>query len=390
MHSIKNQDRSSENFHDPMESIGFYTLEDARAAAVSLHTPLWRCELILTDVCNFTCPYCRGMEEGNKGHLTWDEAKFVIDMWAANGLRNLRLSGGEPTLWKGAYVDESGQKKHRGLIDLVAYAKNQGIQRIAISTNGSVSTAYYQKLVAAGVNDFSISLDACCAEVGDQMAGGVKGAWERVIQNIKVLSQLTYVTVGVVFTEDNVKDFHEVVRFASEDLGVDDIRILSSSQWNEVFREVRIDPKLQQAHPILNYRMQNYNAGRHVRGLHSTDNPTCPLMLDDMAILKGKHYPCIIYMREQGTPVGIVDINLEPAEAIKKIRRERENWIQTHNTHLDPICQKNCLDVCVDYNNRVRDLNPIGAQLESRLPLKKNQGLAQRQLQSIAVKVVKN
>jgi len=113
-------------------------------------------------------------------------------------------------------------------------------------------------------------------------------------------------------------------------------------------------------------------------------------MLDDMAILKGKHYPCIIYMREQGTPVGIVDINLEPAEAIKKIRRERENWIQTHNTHLDPICQKNCLDVCVDYNNRVRDLNPIGAQLESRLPLKKNQGLAQRQLQSIAVKVVKN
>ncbi|KKM04955.1 hypothetical protein LCGC14_1758930, partial [marine sediment metagenome] len=24
-------------------------------------------------------------------------------------------------------------------------------------------------------------------------------------------------------------------------------------------------------------------------------------------------------------------------------------------THLNPICRKNCLDVCIDYNNKVRD-----------------------------------
>lgn len=349
--------RSSANFKDPMESIGFYTLEDHRAANSSTESPLWRCELILTDVCNFTCPYCRGMEPENKGHLTWEEAKFVVDMWASHGLKNIRFSGGEPTLWKGKTTDDQGNTINKGLIDIVAHAKASGIERIAISTNGSVASNYYLKLVEAGVNDFSVSLDACCAEVGDEMAGGVKGAWQKVVENIKMLSKLTYVTVGVVFTESNVTDFKEVVRYASEELGVADIRILSSAQWNEVFRDIRIDPDIQEKHPILNYRMQNYNSGRHVRGLQEHDHTACPMMLDDMAILKGKHYPCIIYMREQGQAVGEIDYTLSPKEAVEKIRLERLEWVKANHTHSNPICKKNCLDVCIDYNNRVKSLN---------------------------------
>ena len=30
----------------------------------------------------------------------------------------------------------------------------------------------YDGLLAAGVNDFSVSLDACCASIGDRMTGG--------------------------------------------------------------------------------------------------------------------------------------------------------------------------------------------------------------------------
>lgn len=332
-----------------LEDIGFYTLEDHRAANVSLESSLWRCELILTDTCNFKCPYCRGIEEEHQGHMSWADAKFVVDMWASNNLRNIRFSGGEPTLWKGG--------DGKGLIDIVAHAKASGIQRIAISTNGSVDLKYYLKLVEAGVNDFSISLDACCAETGDKMAGDKKGAWQKVVDNIEALSRLTYVTVGVVFTEANVPEFKEVVKFASEQLKVSDIRILSSAQWNETFRDIRIDQSILDAHPILKYRMKNYNSGRHVRGLQASDSQSCPLMLDDMAILNGYHYPCIIYMREQGSPIGRMDTTLAPDVAIAKIRNERREWIKTNNTHADPICKKNCLDVCIDYNNKVTDLN---------------------------------
>jgi hypothetical protein len=51
-------------------------------------------------------------------------------------------------------------------------------------------------------------------------------------------------------------------------------------------------------------------------------------------------------------------MSLSPAEAVKKARSERLAWIKANDTREDPICRKNCLDVCVDYNNRVAALNP--------------------------------
>lgn len=331
-----------------LEDIGFYTLDDHRAMNASTTSNLWRCELLLTDTCNFECPYCRGMEEPDKGHISWEKAKFIIQGWAAHGLQNVRFSGGEPTLWKG------GDGKN--ILDIVALAKELGIKRIALSTNGSVSTAFYDQLVEAGVNDFSISLDACCAEVGDEMAGGKKGAWNKVAKNIEHLSKKTYVTVGVVFTERNVPQFIDVVSFANS-IGVDDIRVLSSAQWNESFRDIKIAPTILDQHPILKYRMANYNSGRHVRGLRTKDTQYCPLAMDDMAILNSKHYPCIIALREHSPPIGQIDYSLSPFEAIKKVRQERYDWMLGHNAHKDIVCANNCLDVCVDYNNKVIETN---------------------------------
>lgn len=46
-----------------LEDIGFYTLFDERAKNVSWNSDLQRCELILTDKCNFKCVYCRGIKK---------------------------------------------------------------------------------------------------------------------------------------------------------------------------------------------------------------------------------------------------------------------------------------------------------------------------------------
>lgn len=318
-----------------LENIGFYTLEDSRAKHVNKHTPLWRCELILTDKCNFNCPYCRGIIDEHKGTLAYEQARSVVELWANEGLKNIRFSGGEPAYWK-------------GLMDLVKYTKSRGVERIAVSTNGSADRDFYRELIGVGVNDFSISLDACCSETGDKMAGGKKGSWEKVVDNIRYLSKLTYVTVGVVLTEDNIAEFQETVRFASEDLGVSDIRIISSAQWNETLTQgLGIPQEILDKHQILKYRVKNIEENRHVRGITENDNHQCPLALDDMAVLNGQHFPCIIYMREQGGAIGRVDNN---------VRNVREKWVKEHNTFEDKICRENCLDVCVDYNNRVKQL----------------------------------
>ena len=319
-----------------LEEIGFYTLEDKRAANVSEHSPLWRCELILTDACNFKCPYCRGLREDCAGTMPYEKARDIVALWTSQGLRNIRFSGGEPTLYK-------------RLPDLVRQAKKGRVRRIAISTNGSNTMEYYRHLIDCGVNDFSVSLDACCSSVGDIMAG-VTGSWGKVIDNIAELSKLTYVTVGVVFTDETIGTIKEVIEFA-HNLGVADIRIISAAQFNEPIVKLEISDEILNAYPILKYRVDNFRKGNNVRGMSVGDNPQCPLVLDDMAVAGEFHFPCIIYLREGGDPTGRIDSG--------RVREERKEWFEKTNCHEDKICRDSCLEICIFFRNKVRDLNLI-------------------------------
>jgi len=318
-----------------LEDIGFYTLENNRAKNTSVNSPLWRCELLLTDRCNFNCPYCRGAKPEDKGDISKEDAFHIIDLWSEHGLKNVRFSGGEPTLWKPLY-------------ELVAYTKRKGVRRIAISTNGSADYKYYKKLISAGANDLSISLDACCVNTGNAMSGRNDDVWFKVVNNIRNLSKLTYTTVGVVLTDSNMPELSGILQFASS-LGVADIRIIPAAQHSKHLpNTIDQDTCLS---PILRYRINNIKNGRGVRGITKNDNHKCPLVLDDMAVLNGKHFPCIIYLREHGAEIGKINGN------IRSVRKERKLWFESHNTFKDDICKDNCLDVCVDYNNRVKQLN---------------------------------
>jgi molybdenum cofactor biosynthesis enzyme MoaA len=319
-----------------LKEIGFYTLSDDRAKNVSETSQMKRCEMIITEYCNFRCPYCRGLADDIYGfrkvkQLTLDEIKRNIDMWCeGEPLENIRFSGGEPTL-------------HPNIREAVAYAKSKGIKRIAISTNGSNKLSLYQELIDLGCNDFSISLDACCADDGDKMAGGVKGSWDVVVKNIKDISKLTYVTVGVVLTPENIDKTIDTIRFAHA-LGVADIRIISASQWNQpIPRLNEVEDEIVNAHPILKYRIAHFAEGVNVRGMKESDSNRCAIVLDDSVIAGNYTFPCVIYMREGGKPICKVGPDM---------RKERVKWFNEHNTYEDNICKNNCLDVCISHNNR--------------------------------------
>jgi molybdenum cofactor biosynthesis enzyme MoaA len=208
-----------------LEEIGFYTLSDGRAKNVSASSPMMRCEMLLTPRCNFKCPYCRGyktISEDCSKDLGLDIAKSVLDIWIGEGLQNIRFSGGEPTLY-------------HGLNDLVSICKKGNVKRIAISSHGSADLSLYRELIKNGVNDFSISLDSCCSSFGNAMTGVGGNYWEKVVANIKEISKLTYVTVGVVLTEENVHQTKDIIEFA-HGLGVADIRIISAAQYNHLIK----------------------------------------------------------------------------------------------------------------------------------------------------------
>ena len=61
---------------------------------------------------------------------------------------------------------------YKWLPELVSHAADVGVEKIAISTNGSASLRRYEDLIARGVNDFSISLDACCGSFGSMRLRG--------------------------------------------------------------------------------------------------------------------------------------------------------------------------------------------------------------------------
>lgn len=323
-----------------LEEIGFYTLSDSRCKNTSDTSQMKRCEMIITEYCNFKCPYCRGLRDDIYGdrtqkQLSLEEIKHNIDLWCLNEpLENIRFSGGEPTL-------------HKDIREVIKYASEKGIKRIAISTNGSNDIELYKELVDLGANDFSISLDACCSEDGDNMAGDIKGSFDIVASNIKELSKLTYVTVGVVLNELNVEKTIDTVKFA-DTLGVSDIRIISSAQYNKPIPKLdEIPNSLKDKYPILKYRINHFAKGINVRGIKPCDSKKCALVLDDSIIAGDYHFPCVIYMREQGNPIGKVNDDM---------RNRRKLWFENHNTHSDPICKNNCLDVCIDYNNKYREL----------------------------------
>ena len=108
-----------------------------------------------------------------------------------------------------------------------------------------------------------------------------------------------------------------------------------------------IEQEILDAHPILAYRVKHFLEGRNVRGVKEKDTNRCNLMMDDSVVAGDYHFPCVIYMREKGEPIGKVNPNM---------RQDRIEFIKTHDCHKDPICKKNCLDVCIDYNNRYKEL----------------------------------
>lgn len=314
-----------------LEDIGFYTLSDRRARHASSFSPLMRCEMVLTDRCNFKCPYCRGLAADRRGDLAFSDAENTLRLWISEGLENVRFTGGEPTLYA-------------GLIDLVRMCYAGGVKRIALSTNGSADLDVYKGLISAGVNDFSISLDSGCCSLGDYMAGGIAGSWDEVTSSIRELSRLTYVTAGMVFNEDNVNDCKNALAFAGS-LGVADIRVIPSAQYAKALTLLSdIPDEVLARYPVLRYRINNLRKGRGIRGICPEDCGKCHLVLDDMVVAKNQHYPCIVYLREGGKPIGKVG---------PRMRSERLRWSLGHDCKADPICSKNCLDICIDYNNKV-------------------------------------
>ena len=106
----------------------------------------------VTDRCNFRCMYCMPLEGlqwlPRKDLLTYEEITDVVRQLAPLGLRRLRITGGEPTI-------------RPDLVELVRMLKSvEGIEDIALSTNGVKLPELAGPLKSAGLDRINMSADS--------------------------------------------------------------------------------------------------------------------------------------------------------------------------------------------------------------------------------------
>jgi cyclic pyranopterin phosphate synthase len=125
-----------------------------------LGRPLHDLRISVTDRCNFRCSYCMPKEVFDKHYaflpqsslLRFEEITRTARLFAAHGVRKLRLTGGEPLLRKHLEV----------LIEQLAALRDVDGQPldITLTTNGTLLAKKARALKAAGLKRVTVSLDA--------------------------------------------------------------------------------------------------------------------------------------------------------------------------------------------------------------------------------------
>jgi cyclic pyranopterin phosphate synthase len=177
------------------------SLADPRSRALSiaalagqdlLGRPLRDLRISVTDRCNFRCTYCMPKEVFGRDFqflpraelLTFDELTRVARIFLAQGVRKIRLTGGEPLV-------------RRDLERLVAMlARLDGLTDLTLTTNGSLLAGKARALRGAGLRRITVSLDslddavfAAMNDVGFPVAAvlaGIDAAEEAGLAPIKI------------------------------------------------------------------------------------------------------------------------------------------------------------------------------------------------------------
>ena len=128
---------------------------EALALIDRLGRPLHDLRISVTDRCNFRCRYCMPKEVFGPDFaflprseiLTFEETARIARLFAARGVKKLRLTGGEPTL-------------RADLPRLVEMLRAIPDGDIAMTTNGTLLKSLAEPLARAGLDRVTVSLDS--------------------------------------------------------------------------------------------------------------------------------------------------------------------------------------------------------------------------------------
>jgi len=165
--------------------------------------------LSVTDRCDLRCFYC--MPKGYKDFeqpadwLTFDEIEKVISAFANLGIKNVRITGGEPLVRKN--LPELTQR----------LAQVSGVEDMSLSTNAVKLAKYAQPLFDSGVQRLNVSLDTVDSTKFQQITGG--GKFSKVIAGLMAAKDAGFqpIKINMVMMRGiNDGDVFDMIDFCSE------------------------------------------------------------------------------------------------------------------------------------------------------------------------------
>ncbi|GEM48793.1 GTP 3',8-cyclase MoaA [Deinococcus cellulosilyticus] len=220
----------------------------------SLGRPLRDLRISVTDRCNMRCAYCMPREIFGPDYaflpqselLSFDEIERVARIFVQMGVSKLRITGGEPLVRK-------------GLPDLIARLSSlDGVEDIALTTNGLLLPQLAQPLKEAGLRRVTISLDALDDATFGRMNGlGIKV--ERVLRGIDAAHEAGFELIKINSVIKKSENAHAVMDLAEHFRGtphtlrfIEFMDVGNHNQWDmkDVLPSREILAMIQANHPL--------------------------------------------------------------------------------------------------------------------------------------------
>jgi MoaA/NifB/PqqE/SkfB family radical SAM enzyme len=342
--------------------------------AVDATTALHRLTVFVTYRCNLRCAYCktivrdaRDLRALPQRAVTFGLAEFerMLDGHGATPIQHLHFTGGEASLL-------------RDLPAMVRAAKARGVGCVSLTTNGTQPPAVYEELVCAGVDEVRVSLDDAHAAGG---RGGkvqpaivqpalIQPAWGAAIATVRALGAMRrggapfFLILNTVVESRNRADVPDLVRFLLG-LGPDDIKLITSvDERNELGAFPGAGDLVARLHailaehpperfPLLRRKVATVFAPLSIGLEAASPAPDgswrCYVPLTERTVDGVHYYPCSVYVREGGRPLGSID---EPQD-LQRIQTAA--FVARGDCRSDPICARYCLHCTREFNQQANE-----------------------------------
>ena len=167
-----------------------------------------------------------------------------------------------------------------------------------------------------------------------------------------------YLTINCMIYRENFHKILDMVKFI-QNFKPDDFKLIPTTKFMSSLtdeQQIQIEQIIQREEfknpqfVFFIYRLKHFSAMRGLKDEKYKDIK-CYICMDERNITPEEYYPCSIYFREGGQPIG-----LNKSDDFETQGKKLFKFAKTHNIQNDPICSEFCCDIIRDFNLTVHNL----------------------------------